>query len=95
MRTEPGRDLVIVMRTARDVDVALRRQAGPSVVRLEIPDALVHIRAEGREVGELRVQPGSGWEEAVLRVPTAALKNPRTRLEFRGRYLSFRYWFFQ
>jgi hypothetical protein len=91
----PGRDLVLVLRTAPDLQVALWRPGGVTRHELGFAKLKLAFEANGRPVGELAVEPQPGWHEAALRVPAAALGEGRTRLRVRGRFASFRYWAFQ
>ena len=36
-----------------------------------------------------------GWNEHVIRLPKESVGDGSTRLELRGRYAAFRYWFYQ
>ena len=95
VRTRAGRDLVIVLRTRRSVTARAFRAQGPVATAMEMRQAGILIRTVGRPALRLSLPLHAGWNEAVLRVPAAALKDDRTELELSGRYASFHYWFYQ
>jgi len=43
----------------------------------------------------LRLANAPGWNEHVVRLPREAVSDGSTRLELRGRYASYQYWFYQ
>ena len=94
LRAAPGRDLVVVMRTARGMDVPVVR-IGAAPVSVGFAPAGLVLRVGGRPVATLEAVPAEGWDEWVLRVPAAAITGERTRLEVSGRYASFAYWAYQ
>jgi hypothetical protein len=95
VNTTPGRDLVIVIRTAQVVPVTVLRPAGGGGGPLQFVEAELDVIADGRPAAHARFRPDAGWDEAVVLVPGAALTRTRTRLEVVGRYAAYRYWFYQ
>ena len=95
VRTVPGRDLVVVMRTAAAVDAAVLRVGGGGITGLTFPTAGVAVSVDGQRAGTFRLEPASGWDEWVLRLPGSAIRTGSTRLELSGRYASFYYWMYQ
>ena len=95
VRAAPGRDLVVVMRTAPSTEVKLLRPGGLTGGNLAFAEAGLLLTAGGRPIGRFQFRPRAGWDEQVLRVPAAAVSEPSLRLEIRGRYASFYYWFYQ
>ena len=95
VRTRAGSDLVVVMRTRREVEVAVVRAAGSSRHALEIAEGRVEVEAGGRPVGGLALRPAPGWNELVLTVPASAVGDGATDLLLKGRYASYQYWFYQ
>ena len=95
VNTTPGRDLVIVMRTAQVVPVTVLRPGGSGAEPLQFVESELDVLADDRPAAHARFRPGAGWDEAVILVPGAALTRPRTRLELTGRYAAYRYWFYQ
>lgn len=95
VRTERGRDLLVVMRTAPGAAVGVLRPSGNGVFDVQVQAAGLVLLADGREVLRAARRPAPGWDEWVLRVPAAALGDGATHLELRGRYAAFFYWFFQ
>ncbi len=93
--TRPGRDLLIVLRTAPAVDVNLLRASGPARVTVQFAEAGLIVSADGQVSGRSSVPLHPGWNDVVLRVTGNLVRQPRTRLGISGRYGSFRYWFFQ
>ncbi len=95
VRSEPQRELVIVMRTAPTVEVAVLRAQGAAVFALELPTAGADVSIDGRPVGRATFRARPGWDEMVLHVPAGLVTAPRSRLELKGRYGAFQYWFYQ
>jgi hypothetical protein len=95
VRTEAGKDLLIVLRTAGSASVGVLRAAGAGQFPIEIPEAGIVLRVEGQTVGRVSFPPRPGWDEHVLRVTADRIRSASTRLELSGRYASFYYWFFQ
>jgi hypothetical protein len=95
VRTRSGRALLVVMRTAGDVEVALLRASGSARQRLELPSGGFDVTASGRRLGRVSTRPGTGWNDVVFEVPPSAVGEGHTELTLAGRYASFRYWFFQ
>jgi hypothetical protein len=95
VRTAPGRELVIVLRTAGVVSVVVAPAGRPTSQPLDFVEAELEVSVDGRPAGRLRFRPAPGWDEVVLRVPAALVTGERTRLELAGHYASYRYWFFQ
>jgi hypothetical protein len=92
--TEPGRDLVIVLRTAPDVRAAPLRPFVPAQT-VAFGDMSIAVRVDGREAASGAFRPRPGWDDLALRVPGAAVTRARSAITVRGRYASFRYWFHQ
>jgi hypothetical protein len=92
---EPGKDLVVVLRTAPAVDAGVQQPSGARVIGLEFPEARLGVEIDGAPVALASFAPREGWDEVALRVPESALHGLRPRVRIRGRYASFQYWFFQ
>jgi hypothetical protein len=95
VRTEPGRDLVVVLRTAPDVAANVMRAAGNRQVGLEFAEAGLVVRADGEIATRATFRPRAGWDEVVIRIGRGVIRRPRTTLSVQGRYAAFQYWFFQ
>jgi hypothetical protein len=95
VKASPGRDLVLVMRTAGSAQVAVRRAAGSGMFELEVPEAGILVTADGLPAGRMGFRPEPGWNEAVFRIPARLVAGGETTLVLQGRYTSFFYWFFQ
>ncbi|HET9317072.1 MAG TPA: hypothetical protein VFQ51_15880 [Vicinamibacteria bacterium] len=93
--TRPGRDLLIVSRTAPSVRAVVWAASGATAHDLDFPDEVFALRVNGQPVGTTTFRPRRGWDEIVLKVEAARIVAPRTTLELRGRYTAFRYWFYQ
>jgi hypothetical protein len=93
--TRPGRDLLIVSRTSSSARVVVWSGAGATAYELDVPEAVVTLRVDGRPAGTSSFRPRPGWDEMVLRVDGALIAGTRTTLELRGRYAAFRYWLYQ
>jgi hypothetical protein len=91
----PGRDLTLVMRTAQTLLAGARRASGSGTVSVDIPDASVSVAIGDSVVASESFRPRRGWDERVLRVPAAALRQEEPRFHVRGRFASFYYWFYQ
>jgi hypothetical protein len=92
---QPGRDLLLVARTAGTLDANLLENGGPRRVGIEFPDAALLVWVDGQALGRATFRIEPGWNEIVLRIPGALLRRARPRFEIGGRYASFQYWFFQ
>jgi hypothetical protein len=95
VRHAPGRDLVLVLRTAASVHAGSPRSSGPITLSLDFSEAVLSVDAGGRRIAGTAFSPRPGWDEVVVRLPGSALAGERTRLRVRGRYAAFFYWFFQ
>jgi hypothetical protein len=95
VRTRPGRDLVVVLRTHRTVVARTMRAQGAFAVPLELAQAGIVVRAGGEVVLRLTLPNRPGWNEHVFRVPAASLTGDVTQLRLSGRYAAFHYWFYQ
>ena len=95
VNTTPGRDLVLVMRTAQVVPVNVLRPGGGGAPPLQFVESELDVLADGRPAIHARFRPGPGWDEAVVVIPGTALTRARTRIQMTGRYAAYRYWFFQ
>jgi hypothetical protein len=91
----PGKDLLIVMRTAQVVPVNVLRPGGGRAEPLQFVEWELDVLADERPAAHARFRPAAGWDEAVIVVPGAALTRPRTRVTINGRYAAYRYWFYQ
>ena len=94
LRTTPGRDLVLVLRTAPEMETALLRVGGGTVT-LGFSPAAAALTVNGRPAGMLGGPPDPGWHEWVVRVPGEWIDSQRSAFELAGRYASFRYWAYQ
>jgi hypothetical protein len=95
VRATPGRDLVLVLRTAPAMEANVLRLGATSLVELAFAEAAVAVKLDGQPALELRGRPAAGWDDWVLRLPGSLVKTDRPRLEIAGRYASFRYWVYQ
>lgn len=94
-RVQPGRDLLLVLRTSPEVDAAVLRSSGGAVHTVGFPEAGLILRVDGQEAGRLSFRPRSGWDELVVRVEGSLLRRERPELSTAGRYASFQYWLYQ
>jgi hypothetical protein len=95
VRSRGGRDLVVVMRTSRSVDVAVMRAAGSRLHTLEITEGRIEAEARGQPIGGLNLRPAPGWSEVMLTVPASSVGDGGTELVLKGRYASYQFWFYQ
>ncbi len=96
VRAERGRDLVVVLRTSRALEVATRQASLTGLLPLEFPEAGLQVQVgEDRSLPPLTFRPHPGWNEVVFRIPGALLREGETEVHLKGRYASFQYWFFQ
>ncbi len=91
----PGRDALLVMRTAPDAAARLLRASGAQTLQLTLAEARVELRAGARRIDEKRLRPRAGWDELVFVIPAAHFGGSRVRLLLSGRYASFHYWVYQ
>ncbi|HVD76123.1 MAG TPA: hypothetical protein VNH43_00875 [Vicinamibacteria bacterium] len=95
VRTPARRDLIIVLRTADSATAGVLRASGSGQVPMEIPEAGIVLRVNGKTAGRVTFRPRPGWDEQVFRITADQVQEGRTRLQLSGRYASFYYWFFQ
>jgi hypothetical protein len=95
VRTEPGRDLVMVLRTAPGVGANVMRASGNRQVGIEFAEAGLVVRADGEVATRATFRPRPGWDEVVVRIPRGVIRKAETTLAVHGRYAAFQYWFFQ
>ena len=95
VRTRGGRELVIVMRTRSSIVARGLRASGGLASEVAIPEAGLLVAASGQPALRFALANASGWNEHVLRLPKELVGEGSTRLELRGRYASFQYWFYQ
>ena len=95
VRTHGGRELVVVLRTRSEVVARSLRATGGLATEVGLPETGIVVRAGGREVARLALPNAPGWNEHVIRLPKEAIAEGFTRLELRGRYAAFHYWFYQ
>jgi hypothetical protein len=91
--TRPGRDLLIVLRTAPNARANIWTVAGATAFDLDFPEETIALSVDGQRLGA--ASPAAQAWRALLRVEGARIVGPRTTLELRGRYASFRYWLYQ
>jgi hypothetical protein len=93
--TTPGRDLLVLLRTSGSATAnVLRPQEGANFA-LELREAGMAVTVDGRPAQRFTFTPGAGWDEVWFKVPGALVTGPRTRLELRGRYAAYYFWFYQ
>ena len=92
---QPGRDLLIVLRTAPSIEATLLQVGGPRRVGVEFPEALLMVSMDGEVAVRDTFRPQPGWNEHTLLITGNRVRSARPRVEVSGRYASFQYWFFQ
>jgi hypothetical protein len=92
---EPGRDVVMVMRSAAAVEANVYAASGPRRVELSFAEAGLRPRVDDQTLPSVTFRPGPGWSEHVVWLPGTAIGAERVRLHLEGRYAAFQYWFFQ
>ncbi len=95
VRTVPGKDLIIVLRTVAAMNANVLRAGGSAQLGIEFPEAGIMVAVDGQPWGRLAFKPRAGWDEVLIRVTRTFITSSRTSLELRGRYASFQYWFYQ
>ncbi len=93
--TRAVRELVVVVRSRTPVLARSLRAEGAAAAEVEVASTGIVFHAGGREIARLEAANAPGWNEHVVRLPAAAIASGHTRLELRGRYASFYYWFYQ
>jgi hypothetical protein len=91
----PGRELLMVLRTAPAIDASLLQASGPRRVGVEFPDGAFTVSVDDRPMGRATFRTRPGWNEVVIRITGDFVRRERPRLALAGRYASFQYWFFQ
>jgi hypothetical protein len=92
---QPGRELLMVVRTAPALDANLMQASGPRRVGLEFVEPALIVSIDGASVGRESFPTRPGWNEHVIRIPGNLVRTARPRLDVAGRYASFQYWFYQ
>jgi hypothetical protein len=95
VRTHPGSELVIVVRSHPRAEARALRARGGLVAALDVAVAGMLVTVDGRPAVRLEARNEPGWNEHIVPVPAEAITGERTRIEIAGRYTAFRYWFFQ
>ena len=95
IHAQPGRDLILVLRTASAIDANLLQAGGPRRVGVEFPEPALTIVVDGQSPIRGTYATTPGWNELVLRVTGNLVRSARPRIDISGRYASFRFWFFQ
>jgi hypothetical protein len=95
LRVTPGRELVLVLRTAPELVARVLRPAAARGVGVAFDEAWVELSVDGRPAGGRRFRPASGWDEIAFEVPGESIRSERLAVRLVGRYASFRYWAFQ
>jgi hypothetical protein len=95
IRTRPGRELVVVLRTHRTVVAQALRAQGGQAVPVELAETAIVVRAGGRAAVRVALPNLPGWNEHVFRLPAGSITGETTDLELSGRYAAFHYWFYQ
>jgi hypothetical protein len=91
----PGRELVMVQRTAAAVNATIFRVSGPTSLEVGFQEAGFRVFVDGQSWRTVSLRPRAGWDEVVLRVPATLIVHPETTLRLVGRYGAFYYWFYQ
>ncbi|HEY8232571.1 MAG TPA: hypothetical protein VIJ10_07910 [Vicinamibacteria bacterium] len=95
VRTRAGRELVVIVRSRSSIVARSLRASGGLLAEVDVPSPGIVFHAGGREVARLGAVNAPGWNEHVVRLPAQAMGDGSTRLELRGRYAAFHYWFYQ
>jgi hypothetical protein len=95
VRALPGRDLLVLMRTAASATANVLRPQESGNFALELPESGVVVTVDGRPAGRFDFAAAPGWDEVALHVPGSLVRRPRSRLELRGRYAAYYYWLYQ
>jgi hypothetical protein len=95
IRTEPGRELLVILRTTGSPEAVVMRATGSASHAVEIPESRLEVRADGRPAHSLTFRAGPGWTEVGFELPAAAIRGKETLVELRGRYAAYHYWFYQ
>jgi hypothetical protein len=95
IRARPGRELLVVLRTAPEIGAGVMRASGSGVYTVTFAEAALALRIDGQDAGRSAFRPGRGWHEQVLRVPGTLVQRERPELTISGSYASFYYWFYQ
>jgi hypothetical protein len=91
----PGRDLVIVLRTAADAEANVLRGEGSGRSRLEILEAGLSVEVNGAPAGRLAFRAAPGWNERAIRIDGRLVTRSPAELRLAGKYASYYYWIFQ
>jgi hypothetical protein len=81
---EPGRDLVVVLRSAFAVEANVFAVSGRHRVALSFPEAGLRPVVGAQLLPLVSFQPGPGWSEHLLRLPRSAIPGERVRQRLEG-----------
>jgi hypothetical protein len=95
VHVQPGKDLVMVLRTSAAIEANQLRVTGATRIGLEIPEAGFILSIDGQPSNRLNAAMHPGWNELQVRVTGNLVTSPTPRLVLSGRYASFHYWFYQ
>jgi len=95
VRAAPGRDLLMLMRTAGAATANVLRPQEAGNFALELREAGMVVSVDGQPAGRLTFPPAERWDEVSFRIPGALVKRTPVRLELRGRYAAYYFWFYQ
>jgi hypothetical protein len=93
--TTPGKSLLVLLRTSGSATVNVLRPGDTGNFALELREAGLAVTVDGRPYRRLTFTPGERWDEVAFEIPAERVTRPRTRLELRGRYAAYYYWFYQ
>jgi hypothetical protein len=95
VRAQPGREMLLVLRTAAEVQASVFRAEGAQSLGLELPGAAADVSINGHPLGRATFTARPGWDEMTLPIPAPLVTRERTVIELKGRYAAFHYWLYQ
>ena len=95
---EPGKDVVVVLRTLRKKDAGVVNSLG-SVKNRHFdfgPKPSLNVSVDGKIATTVTFEvPEKGFADVTIRIPGSAIVNPVSRIAFMGDHIACCYWFFQ
>ena len=93
----PGRDVLVVMRTALKCGATVERELGATRNDFTLKSPMtLKVLVEGEDIGNISFPVAEGdVTDATFVIPGRFIRQPHVRLSFLGEHVAFAYWFYQ
>jgi hypothetical protein len=95
IRARPGKNMILVLRTADAAEANVYTTEGSRRTTLALGQPWIDIRCDGVALPRVSFRPELGWNEITVVIPGERIRQDRLRLELRGHYAAYYYWFYQ